>query len=153
MKVLLSLWRYMPWSRGLPKKKQDEESRSDGIWAMVESKFPNKNSEKMHGGNSESIRYSKQVLEGRTFVDDAQGRKEYDWKRKAAVFEEDGYTGGAPRGRLRARTKEGNNGFSGADQGTNYGGFHASQQLEREENFVGVMRDRFEKQSTPDKDT
>jgi hypothetical protein len=80
--------------------------------------------------------------------DETKGRKENDRKRRAADSGEDEYTGGVPCGRQQTRTRNGNSEFTGDDQGTNYGKFHASQQTEKEENLVGAMRDRFEKQST-----
>lgn len=128
---------------------RNQETIQFGPWLRATS--PTRRSEKTYErlvGNADSSRLSPSALERGTRRDDHQGRKGHGRKRKPTNSGEDDYGEGIFRGRLYPQTKNGMNGCSSTNHGDNNVTSHVDPQQEKEGGYVGIKKDRFEKQST-----
>lgn len=98
---------------------------------------------------TDSTKFAQPMLEERQRRDGYNGRKDRDRKRRDTNSSEEELVGDGFQGSQPSQAGEGENGISGVNRGHNDGTFHVDSQDEQERNFVGVMRDHFENQSTP----
>ena len=127
--------------------KRNEEILQFGSWLRANSptRRTEKNNER-HAGNSDSTRYPKPAQEGRTKHHGYPAKNECGRKRRPTASGEEGDVGEEFLGEQRTKSKDGEGGFSGVNWGRKKETFQVRPQPEKEDNYVGVMREHFENQ-------
>jgi hypothetical protein len=127
--------------------KRNEEILQFGSWLRANS--PTRRTEKNHeghAGSSDSTRYPKPAQEGRMKHHGYPDRADRGRKRRNATSGEESGVGEESLGRQRTKSKDGEGELSGVNWGRKKDTFQVRPQLEKEDNYVGVMREHFENQ-------